>query len=381
MDNIELKGVLLEKEPDPRNYKISQFVPNKDDITDEEFMLNLPKTQIIDDQGQYNDCVGQSFVMAKKILEYNHTNKWIDFDPFVLYGTRYLGDYTGEGMYPIQGAKVLYKEGAFYRRDFNKHQEMPMLKDTVDEWKKINPSKVEEAKKFKITGYSFVNSVSAVKKALKNGMPVSAAYPVYTCFYNTGNDGRVPIPKSDEKIDGYHQMTIVGWTKDNCFIVVNSWGIDCGLKGMYLIPYEYKFDTAIAVSDTITPLTYKCKELSFKIGESKYIVDGEEKEFDVVPYVKDDRTYVSVRFITEALGCSVEWIESTNEVIVRSEEAIIKLQIGSPKITINDKIKYLDVSPEIINDRTMLPIRFISEALNCEVSWNEETQTVTIKAL
>ena len=382
MEKIKFNGVLPEINKDPRNYTISQFIPGKDRINDEEFMLKFPQKEIIIDQGSISACVGHSFVMAKQILEYQQTNKWIDFDPFILYGTRYDDDYVGEGMYPFQGAKALYKDGAYFRRDFGKRQEMPQLKNTVEQWKKNNPDKVLKAKDYTITGYSYVNSEQAIKRALKNGMPVSVAYPIYASFYDTGKNGIVKVPDTlKEELYGYHQMLIVGWTKDNKWIVVNSWGTRYGLKGMYLIPFENEYDSAIAVSDTITPSTYKAKELSFTIDQNEYIVDGATKVFDSVPYIKDDRTYVSVRFITEALGCSVEWIEDTRKVIIRSEEAIIEMQIGNKEYYIDGKKRINDVAPEIVNDRTMLPIRFIAEALNCSVEWINDTRTVKIKSL
>jgi len=382
MADFLLNGVILDESPDPRNYKISQFIPGEDEITDKEFMLKFPQKQIIIDQGSIGACVGHAFIMAKQILEYQHTNKWIDFDPFVLYGTRYSGEYTGTGMISFQGAKALYKDGAYFRRDFNKRQEMPQLKETVEDWKTVNPDKVKAAADYKITGYAYVNDNNGIKKALKNGMPVSTCYPIYSSFYKTGNDGKVPVPNtSKESLSGYHQMLIVGWTSDNYWVVVNSWGTRYGFKGMYLIPFENRWESAISVSDTITPSKYKAKEIVFKIGDSKYTVDGMKKEFDSVPYIKNDRTYISLRFITESLGCSVEWNEAKQEVIVRSEEAVIVLTIGSNKITVDGKIRTIDVAPEIVNDRTMLPIRFVSEILNCKVDWIDETDSVIIKAL
>ena len=374
-------GVIQDTNPDPRNYNISQFIPGKDEIEDKDFILDFPKKQIIIDQGSIGACVGHAFIMAKQILEYMHTNKWIDFDPFVTYGTRFAGDYTGVGMIPNQGAKALYKEGAFFRRDFNKRQEMPMLQDTVKEWKSANPDKVLKAADYKISGYSYVYNEYDIKKALKNKMPVAVSYPIYPSFYETGDDGIVPLVRSNEAVTGYHEMLIVGWTSDNYWIVVNSWGTRYGLKGMYLIPFKNKIDTAIAVSDTITPSTYKAKEIKFRIGSDKFYVDSIEKTFDVIPYIKDSRTYVPVRFITESLGASVEWNGDTKEVTIRSEEAVIVLTIGSKIIKIDNKRYNLDVAPEIVNDRTMLPVRCIAEHLNCEVNWEASSNSVIINAL
>ena len=370
MDKIHFNGVKIEDFKYSSDYNISKFIPGRDIIEDEEFCLKLPKLDIIMDQTFYNSCVGHSFCLCKQILEYNLTGKWIKFDPYMIYGTRYEEDnYYGEGMYPHQGAKVLYKEGAFLRREFNFQAEMPRCKEVVDIYKENNPQKVLEAKDRRISGYSYCYSINDIKKALKNTMPVSAAYPLYDSFYNVKNDGKVPMPKKSESIIGYHQMTIVGWTKNNEWIVVNSWGSNYGLKGLYFIPFNYKCDSCIAVSDTITPIKNKAKNIMIEIGKSEYMVDDKWMKFDSIPYIKHSRTFVPIRFITEALGASVEWIQNDKKVIIRSEEALLEMKIGSKKYYI-DGIEYNnDIAPEIINNRTMIPIRTISESLNCEVTW------------
>lgn len=385
MEKLKLNGVIIEDNPDPRDYDIAQFVPGKHEIEDKEFMLKMPKLQVIICQGNIGACVGHAFAIAKSILEYNQTNKWIDFDPFVIYGTRFDEDnYTGIGMIPRQGAKALHKEGAFLRRDFGIEQEMPMIQDTVEEWKRNNPGKVAEAKGQVITGYSYVYNINQAKKALKNGMPICASWKLYESFYETARDGMVKVPNiKTESYEGSHMMCIVGWTSDNRWIVVNSWGTASGFHGMYFIPFNYAFSSGIAVSDKITPSTYKAKEIKFSVNgvSTEYIVDGIKKQFDVLPYIKNNRTYVPVRFITESLGASVEWDQETKTVTIRSEEAIITMQIGNRRARVNGKIQMLETLPEIVNNRTMLPIKNICDALNCSTSWDQETKTVTINAL
>lgn len=380
MDKIHFNGVKIEDFKDSRNYNISKFIPGKDIIEDEEFCLKLPELEIIMDQTFYNSCVGHSFCLCKQILEYNLTGKWIKFDPYMIYGTRYKEDnYYGEGMYPYQGAKVLYKEGAFLRREFNFQAEMPKCQEVVERYKEDNPQAVLEAKDRRITGYSYCYNINDIKKSLKNKMPVSAAYPLFESFYNVSKDGIVLKPKANESLVGYHQMTIVGWTKNNYWIVVNSWGINYGMKGMYFIPFDYNYDSAISVTDTITPIKNKAKHIIFEIGKEEYIVDSKTMKFDSVPFLKYNRTYIPVRFITEALGASVEWIESEQKVIIRSEEALIEMQIDNKKYYVDGKEYINDVVPEIVNNRTMLPVRVIAEILNCEVNW--KNGIVIIKAL
>ena len=114
LDNEELKfnGVVKEKAQDPRDYKITRFVPNEDMNPLKEFCLDLPETiNITKDQSVYSACVGFAFSTALSVLAYQKTHKWIDLDPFMIYGTRYEGDWTGKGMIMREAVKVPYKEG------------------------------------------------------------------------------------------------------------------------------------------------------------------------------------------------------------------------------------------------------------------------------
>lgn len=344
--------------------------------------MDMPNIEMILDQGQTGSCVAHALIVALKILNWQLTNKIIDFSPMALYGTRYAGQYTGEGMIPSQAAHVVYKEGAFYKKDFDEKQDVPLIIDLVKEFKDTHPDLVKEALKFTISGYARIspynsNYINQIKKALKNNMPVIVGYTLYESFYNTGEDGKVPVPKvNKEKECGGHEMLIVGWTKNNEWIIINSWGINEGFQGMYLIPFSYKPDDIISISDKIAPYKHKAKEIEFQFGDSikKAFVDGEQKELDIYPYIsKEDRTMVPLRFISEYFGCSVEWIESTEEIIIRSEECTLKFKLNNPEYYINDKKYEMDVAPVLIDDaRTFVPIRYIALALKCNIEYKQE---------
>ena len=112
--------------------------------------------------------------------------------------------------------------------------------------------------------------------------------------------------------------------------------------------------------------------------EISVVLDGEEIVFDVQPQIINNRTMVPLRAIFEALDATVEWDEDTQTVTsVKGEKEII-LSIGVDRIIVNGSNKTLDTSPCIVNGRTLVPIRAISEAFNMDVIWNQQTQTVTI---
>lgn len=107
-------------------------------------------------------------------------------------------------------------------------------------------------------------------------------------------------------------------------------------------------------------------------------VNGNYIKMDTLPYIKDGRTFVSVRFIAEALGAKVEWNDEKKKVVINDDYNYIELFVGSKDCYINAVKQVMDTSPEISNGRTMVPLRFVSEVLNCSVDWNQTTYTVSI---
>lgn len=123
--------------------------------------------------------------------------------------------------------------------------------------------------------------------------------------------------------------------------------------------------------------------LTMQIGNPMMTVNGTESEIDpgrgTVPVVQNDRTLVPVRAIIEAMGGSVNWDEETQTALLELGGDIITLTLGSQTAFFNETAHTLDVVPVSINDRTMLPIRFIAESFRFDVEWDGETQTITIK--
>lgn len=107
-------------------------------------------------------------------------------------------------------------------------------------------------------------------------------------------------------------------------------------------------------------------------------VANSELEFDQPPIIVEGRTLVPFRAIFEALGANVEWNAENREVIGTRGDNIIKMSIDNPVIEINGERVTLDVPAQIVNSRTMVPIRAISDGLDETVKWNPNTKTVEI---
>lgn len=108
------------------------------------------------------------------------------------------------------------------------------------------------------------------------------------------------------------------------------------------------------------------------------VLDGVPIVFDQLPIVENGRTLVPLRAIFEALGAEVKWDGNTQTVTAKLWEDEISLQIGSTQMSVNEEIKTLDVPAKLMNGRTLVPVRAISEAFGCKVDWDENMKMVVI---
>jgi hypothetical protein len=108
------------------------------------------------------------------------------------------------------------------------------------------------------------------------------------------------------------------------------------------------------------------------------ILDGRALAFDVPPAVIDGRTMVPMRVIFEALGAEIYWDGRTQTITATASGLEIISQIGDMYIFVNGARTRMDVAPVIMNGRTLVPVRFVSEAFGAEVVWDGENRIVSI---
>lgn len=124
-------------------------------------------------------------------------------------------------------------------------------------------------------------------------------------------------------------------------------------------------------------------DMDFFIGQASYNINGGATAMDVSPVIKESRTFLPIRFITEPIGAEIQWIDAEKKVVINQDSTIIELWIGKNNAEINGKTVPIDpdnasVMPMIINGRTMMPLRFIAENLGCEVKWIPENNQIKI---
>ena len=110
----------------------------------------------------------------------------------------------------------------------------------------------------------------------------------------------------------------------------------------------------------------------------KVLLNGTELSFDAPPKSINDRTMVSMRKIFEELGAEVNWKDETQTVTATKDDIIIIMQIDNVIISVNGKDIELDVPPQLVDNRTLVPVRAVAEGLQADVKWDGNTQTVII---
>lgn len=121
--------------------------------------------------------------------------------------------------------------------------------------------------------------------------------------------------------------------------------------------------------------------IELQLGNPLMTVNGQEKFIDesgTVPISQNNRTLLPVRAVVEAIGGVAKWDGSSETVTLTRGNDVITLTIGSSAAYLNHSPRTLDVTPVIRNNRTMLPIRFIAEGFSLKVTWDGANSTITI---
>lgn len=110
-------------------------------------------------------------------------------------------------------------------------------------------------------------------------------------------------------------------------------------------------------------------------------VNGSRVKFDTAPVIENDRILVPMRAVFEALGADVTWEQNINTAIAERNGQVMKVQPGSYILRLYDERYLLDVPPMVVDQRILMPLRAISEAFGYSVGWDNQTKTVTINEL
>ena len=287
----------------------------------------------VKNQGKWGTCVGQACASVKEIQEArNYPSREPELSPLFVYAEckKRDGIPNQEGTYPRIAMKVL--------------KELGICKESLFPYGNINNplpltsfESIQDAKNYQIGAYARIQTMQELKQAIFQQGPVLAALMVMESIANVDENGFVPAPGdvSKDKFLGGHAMCVVGWDDKlsnglhtGFFRVRNSWGKYWGDKGYCWIPYDYfnwrDADMGMPLwmeswssVDVILP-TKETQKMELWIGKDYAIVDGVIVHLDQVPVIDraTNRTLVPVRFISEIMGFKVDWDGVTRKITI-----------------------------------------------------------------
>ena len=218
---------------------------------------------------------------------------------------------------------------------------------------------------------------------------------------NTSPSIALISPKSDESLVSNNELVVSGVAIDNESginkITINGEEVsvspNCSFSKIISLTEGLNTIKIIAIdkagnqAEKNLRVTYKKPVqtivIILQIGNKNFTVNGETRTLDSPPVIKNSRTLLPIRAVVEALGGTVGWDATEKKVTVTLSSTTIELWIGKNTAMVNGVNKPIDPSnnkvvPEIINSRTMLPLRFVTENLGCDVQWDGTTKTITI---
>lgn len=114
------------------------------------------------------------------------------------------------------------------------------------------------------------------------------------------------------------------------------------------------------------------------VDDTSYWLNGNVYTLDQPPVIKNSRTMVPLRVVTEALGGEVEWYDKDDTIAIDYQGHHMKLTVGSKTVVMDGKTLTTDTAPQIVKSRTLVPIRFISEQMGMDVEYDAQTRCVSI---
>ncbi len=118
--------------------------------------------------------------------------------------------------------------------------------------------------------------------------------------------------------------------------------------------------------------------VQMQLGSIQATINEAPHELNQPPLIINGRSMVPLTFFSEGLGADIQWNGENRSILYQNDSFTVLLSIDQRTAYVNEQPVTLDAAPVIVNDRTMVPVRFISDILGYEVSWDAATQTITI---
>lgn len=298
--------------PDERDYQARDYIALG--VRPEEYM---PVALCPVHKQLAGDCTAWAAAAAKFYHELRERKSLYEFAPVFSFFDRTDDDYAGEGRYMRKVLDNLRKNGICYAHDLPKGVPLSAKYPNAEISEKLAPL-FPKAAENKIKAYAFTNKMDEIADCVYQHGAAAVTINVYGSFdsfvLRTRDNWVLPVPKDKERTRGCHEVCAMGIAKEGV-VIQNSWSKTWGCNGFAVLPWDYPILEGWTMVDEVKK--WDLIELPIKAEYAK--VNGKDVPLDVPAQILNGRTMVPIRFVAEALGCEVEWLDKEKTVVIRKE--------------------------------------------------------------
>lgn len=193
-------------------------------------------------------------------------------------------------------------------------------------------------------------------------------------------------------VDLARPLDFTGWKTITVDLTASAIKHPAKLKRLYVVNLEegqderaltgsvsfdnIRFTAPVTGGDTGLPSA----TVTMVAGQSSMTVDGKKQTLDVAPLIKDGTTYVPIKYVLDAFGGQAAWNAKAKKITVTRGTTVLELTVGKKEYMLNGAVKQSAVTPIIANNRTLVPLRLVSEQLGINVNWEKKTKTITLQS-
>ena len=296
-----MKYGMIPSPPDERDYSLAKAISYSASPIQERMVSYIPRPV---NQGEFGVCAAVTLSEVIEAIEFKQRGVVLPISVKYMYGNRTDRMFQGEGMMPRELLQMATKFGAV------RYDLLPGLANYPDSKAAITSALDGEGLPSRPYGYVRLQGIQDVNDYMvKYDLPVFFGMYLTPSFFGTMADGIVPPPEGD--ILGGHAIVVIGIKRINekwYLVLQNSWGTGWGDNGRCYVCLDDKhrgLEMWGIIPEATELLTNRPQQILMTIGKNEYYVDNVRKTMDVSPFIKDDRTYVPLRFMVEALGARV----------------------------------------------------------------------------
>lgn len=150
-----------------------------------------------------------------------------------------------------------------------------------------------------------------------------------------------------------------------------------GFNTLDIIAFDSKGVERLKKSETLYKPFYTNKHIKLFLSDTVAYTNNNYSQLMAAPFVLSNRTMVPLRFISEQLGYPVSWDATTKTITISGKKKMV-LKVDDISVNIDGSYQVLDVAPVIKNNTTFVPIRFVTEILGYNVNWNNTEKSIVI---